>query len=154
MRKFVNIFDKIGSFLPGYSGYAERNNRRQSDKLLREKIATTLNSCENLMSIKIRVSIQANENLKMTENEECRKKLNTLSSKVKYAPYGESAFFSNNQLKENELLVIYQKDLTLLEKVNEIHTSIPDLDAKSIIKKIDDIEVILNERNEYLKEFK
>ena len=154
MRKFVNIFDKIGSFLPGYSGYAERNNRRQSDKLLREKIATTLNSCENLMSIKIRASIQANENLKMTENEECRKKLNTLSSKVKYAPYGESAFFSNNQLKENELLVIYQKDLTLLEKVNEIHTSIPDLDAKSIIKKIDDIEVILNERNEYLKEFK
>ena len=152
--RYVNIFDKIGLLLPGYSGYAERNNRRQNDKLLREKIVTTLNSCEKLMSKRILASIQANENIQINKNEECRKKLNTISAQVKYAPYGESAFFSSNQLKEDELLIIYQKDLALLDRVTEINRYIPELDVESILKKIDGIEAIVNERNEYIKEFK
>ena len=154
MDRPVNIFDKIGSLIPGYSGYAERNNRRQCDRLLREKIALIINSCEKLMSKRIASSIAAKELTQINENEECRKKLNTISSKVKYAPYGESGFFSSEQLKENELLTIYQKDLALLDKVNEINRSIPDLDAKLILKIIDDLERMLNERNEYIKEFK
>lgn len=154
MDRQVNIFDKIGSLIPGYSGYAERNNRRQCDRLLREKVATIINSCEKLMSKRIASLIASKELTQLNENEECRKKLNTINSKVKYAPYGESSFFSSAQLKENELLTIYQKDFALLEKVNEINRSIPDLDVKSILKKIDDLDGMLNERNEYIKEFK
>ena len=154
MDRSVNIFDKIGSLIPGYPGYAERNNRRQCDNLLREKIAVTIKSCEKMMSKRIAASIKGNEHSKLIEIEECRKKLNTIHDKVKYAPYGESAFFSSNQLKENELLIIYQKDFGLLEKANEINRSIPDLDETSILKKIDDFEGLLNERNEYIKEFK
>jgi len=30
-----NIFEKIGSFIPGYKGYSEKEGRRDTDKLLR-----------------------------------------------------------------------------------------------------------------------
>ncbi len=154
MNRPVNIFDKVGSLIPGYSGYAERNNRRQCDKLLREKISVTINSAEKLMSKRIAASIKANELAQLNECEECRKKLNTIRDKIKFAPYGESAFFSSAQLKDDELLNIYRKDFALLDKTNEINRVIPDLDEKAILKIIDDLEGLLNERNDYIKEFK
>lgn len=154
MDRPVNIFDKIGSLIPGYSGYAERNNRRQCDKLLREKISVTINSAEKLMSKRIAASIKANELARLNESEECRKKLNTIRDKIKFAPYGESAFFSSAQLKDDELLTIYRKDFALFDRANEINRVIPDLDEKAILKIIDDLEGMLNERNDYIKEFK
>ncbi len=154
MDRQVNIFDKIGSLIPGYTGYAERNNQRQCDKLLREKVAFTINSSEKIMSKRIAASIKANEHAQINESEECRKKLNTIRDKIKFAPYGESAFFSSTQLKENELLAIYQKDLAILDKANDINRIIPDSDSKSLLKAIDELEGMLNERNEYIKEFK
>ena len=45
LRK-VNILDRIGSLIPGYSGYAIRDTQRLSDKLLREKIANRLEEVE------------------------------------------------------------------------------------------------------------
>jgi len=154
MDRQLNLFDKIGSLIPGYTGYAERNNRRQCDKLLREKIAVTINSSEKTILKRIAVSIKENEHSKLFESEECRKKLNTIHDKIKFAPYGESAFFSNNQLKDDELLAIYQKDFALFNKVNEINHASPDLDNKALLKLIDELEGLLNERNEYIKEFK
>ena len=154
MDRSVNIFDKIGSLIPGYSGYAERNNRRQCDKILREKISVGVSSSERLLSKRIGMAIKSNETLQITDIEECRKKINTICSKIKYSPYGESAFFSNTQLKEEELLKIYQKDLALLDDVGEINRLIPDSDVKTILKKIEDIEWMIKERNEFIKEFK
>ncbi len=154
MDRPVNIFDKIGSLIPGYAGYAERNTRRQCDKLLREKIALMINSSEKQMSKRIAASIKANEHAQLNESEECRKKLNTIRDKIKFAPYGESAFFSSAQLKEDELSAIYRKDSALLDKANEIYRAIPDLDNKAILKLIEELEGMLIERNEYIKEFK
>jgi hypothetical protein len=154
MDRSVNIFDKIGSLIPGYAGYAERNNRRQCDKLLREKIAGMINSSEKLMAKRIAASIKTNEHTQLNESEECRKKMNTIHDKIKFAPYGESAFFSSAQLKENELFAIYQKDLALLDKSNEINQLISDSDCKTILNKIDALEGMLNERNGFIKEFK
>lgn len=34
----VNLLDRIGSIIPGYIGYAKRDNQRISDKLLRDKL--------------------------------------------------------------------------------------------------------------------
>ena len=154
MDRPVNIFDKIGSLIPGYTGYAERNNRRQCDKLLREKISVVIKSCEKLTSKRIAASIKTNDHAKLMDGEECRKKLNTIRDKIKFSPYGESAFFSSTQLKEDELLTIYQKDLVLLDKANEINRVIPHLDNKPLLELIDELEGLLNERNEFIKEFK
>ena len=154
MERGKNIFDKIGSLIPGYAGYAERDGRRQCDKLLREKVVVVLDSSEKVLAQKIATEIKTQNFDKITDFEECRKRLNTLSSKIKFAAYGESAFFSSNQLKEDELMYIYQRDYALLEKANEFNHAISNLDIPSIISRIDEVNTMLNDRNEYIKEFK
>ena len=154
MDRPINIFDKVGSLIPGYTGYAERNNRRQCDKLLREKTTSIIISGEKLLSKRVATAIESNDHSLMKGMEECRKKLNTIRDKIRYAPSGESAFFSSAQLKEEELLVIYQKDFALLNKANQIYQTLPELDATTLSRAIGELEDILTERNEYIKEFK
>jgi hypothetical protein len=154
MQRSANIFDKLGALIPGYKGYAERNNRRQSEKLLRDKLCLAIGSCEKEMSAKIAKAIKIKEYPAIQDLEECRKKLNTLSDKIQYAPYGESTFFSNEQLKEDELLMIYQRDLALLEQANDFKKAIPDLDVGTVLLKIAEIDDVFTARNEFIKEFK
>jgi hypothetical protein len=154
MQRTPNIFDKIGSFIPGYAGYAERERTRQSDKLLREKIVIILTASESIITQRITSEVRKNNYDIISDYEESKKRLNTLSNKIKYATYGESAFFSSNQLKEDELLQIYQRDFGLLEKANYLKQTISKLDIPSISQSIDEIEGMFNDRNEFIKEFK
>jgi len=156
MERAKNIFDKIGSLIPGYRGYAEREGRRQCDKLLREEIISVIAKCEedigSQLDEDIKVKDKDVEKIKSLENN--RKRINTLASKIKFSPYGISAFFSNSQLKETELEQIYKKDLAILESVNSLKSYIKQKAHKEILLEIANIEDILEERNKFIKEFK
>jgi hypothetical protein len=154
MKRSKNIFDMIGSLIPGYCGYAEREDRRQCDKILRDQISTTIDYYEKAIKKQIENKIDSNNLTQSRSLEICRKKLNTLSSKIKYAPYGESAFFSNLQLKEEELLEIYNKDLKITDIVNGIKESILNANPDNILSIIDNIEQLIDNRNQYIKEYK
>lgn len=154
MDRTKNVFDKIGALIPGYKGYAERDGRRNCDKILRDKIATQLTECEKNFYSQMAVSFKMKDKLKMNNFEEIRKETNTFLSKVKFAPYGATSFFSNNQIKEDELLQIYQHDLELAESVSvlfEISRSNDPIASKSQLKECSDI---LIKRNNYINEFK
>jgi hypothetical protein len=119
MDRKKNIFDRIGSLIPGYRGYAERDSRRNCDKQIRESVYVELMLIEKIVTKKILDAIKEKDKDLMRQLESKRKDLNTLSSKIKYAPYGESSFFSDKQIKEDELLEIYKFDLLILETVED-----------------------------------
>ena len=119
MDRKKNIFDRIGSLIPGYKGYAERDGRRNCDKQIRESIYAELMLIEKIVTKKILDAIKEKDKDHMRQLESKRKDLNTLSSKIKYAPYGESSFFSDKQIKEDELLEIYKFDLLIIETVED-----------------------------------
>ena len=152
MEREKNIFDKIGSLIPGYRGYAEREGRRQCDKLLREGIVSIMEQCEKIISNQIDESIKDTGRIKTLET--YRKRINTLTSKIKFSPYGASAFFSNSQIKEAELKQIYEKDLAILEKVVLLKTTTKNKEPKDISLEITSIEEALEDRNQFIKEFK
>ena len=110
MERKKNIFDKIGSLIPGYIGYANRDSRRNCDKLLRSKMAQEILQSESLMSVRLKQEIKNKNFSNLKDIEEHRKSLNTLAEKIRYAPYGESTFFSDNQIKEDALQEIYRFD--------------------------------------------
>ena len=105
--KKSNILVKIGSLIPGYNGYAVRDELRNTDKKLRENLARTIQETELIIMTNQKILIDKNEIQSCKEWEISRKSLNTLLSKIKNATYGESSFFSENQLKEEELEKIY-----------------------------------------------
>ena len=154
MDRQKNIFDKIGSLIPGYSGYAEREGRRQCDKILREEISSKLNSIEKFLDARIENSIKEKNHNEMNDFEKCRKKLNTLSSKIKFAPYGNSGFFNDAQIKENELMEVYKKDSALLDITKELETKIKSIEQKEITNIIEQFETCLENRNQFIKEYK
>ena len=83
--------------------------------------------------------------------EECRKKLNTLSSRIQYAAYGESSFFSGMQIKDNELEEIHSKDLQLMVPVKALSEKIETMTIEEIHATIAAVEASLEERSNYIK---
>jgi|GEM_PF-866954 len=154
MNRNKNFFDKIGSLLPGYSGYAERDGRRNCDKILREGITSQLYEIEKILYEKINEALKVKDKEQMKEIEELRKQINTFSSKVKYAPHGATAFFSDNQIKEDELYKIYQMDLDLAEATDNLHKNITELTLTDIKKMVVLNQSYYNKRNAYVNEFK
>lgn len=147
MKRGLNIFDKIGTLIPGYIGYQEREGRRECDRKLREQISDQLILVEK--DINFLIGKSKFENL--SEIEKIRKEINNLNGLIKFSPYGASAFFSDSVIKESELENIYQKDLTILEATFELENSAKSNDLNVIRNNVVLLEKAITERNQYLK---
>jgi len=148
MKRNLNIFDRIGTLIPGYKGYQERDSRRECDRQLREQIADKLTFTEK--SINSIIESTSFENL--SEIEKIRKKINNLNALIRYSPYGESAFFSDSVIKETELENIYQFDLDILDATNDLLVSADSNDLNAIKSNILLLEKSIIERNNYIKD--
>lgn len=154
MDRKKNIFDMIGSLIPGYRGYAEREGRRQCDKILRDEMSLKLYQNEKYLESMIETSIGIKDYNTMNNLEKYRKKINTLTSKIKHAPYGNSGFFSDSQLKENELFTIYQKDFEIAETLKQLEKVIKSGQSIEISPTLEKFEMLVDNRNQYIKEYK
>ena len=154
MERAKNIFDKIGSLIPGFRGYSERDGRRNCDKLLRNQISDRLIYCESIINNRIKIEVKNRKMDSLQELEECRQKFNTLSDKINYAPYGESSFFGDSQIKENELQNIYEIDFELYTLLQESEKYLTDTTIVDILMYIDSIKTMIEKRNDFIKEHK
>lgn len=154
-----DILDKIGSLIPGYNGYAVRDEKRNDDKKLRDELSRIINQAETLIEKYQLQLIKTGEMNLCKEWEIARKSLNTLYSRVRNATYGESSFFSNNQIKETELDEIYNFDYEMTERAHLIFkTADADIaevmSAGLIINLVNDIDRILNKRATFINRHK
>lgn len=152
MKRKENLFDKIGSLIPGYKGYSERDSRRNCDKIMRNTIATDLKIYEKQMNSWMLEALQAKDKVKMNDIEKTRKNMNTLISKIEYAPYGASSFFSDNKIKEDELHEIYQFDLDILECSSKV-ISYDKSNLDLLSNQVEKCYTILDKRNSYISQF-
>ena len=159
MERKINLFDKIGNLIPGYKGYVIRDEKRNTDKKFRNELASRLNQAEEYLIRYQKELITSNDIATLPIWEQARKSLNTLGTKIKHAPYGESSFFSEKQLKEEELDTIYEFELELTEKVSLIVKTIQEdtaepMSAGFVLNQINDIEQILSKRTNFINEYK
>ena len=73
MIRRKNIFDRIGSLIPGYKGYSEREGRRNTDKVLREEISKKMYEIEKKINCSIEDAIIAKDFVLMKNLEKSRK---------------------------------------------------------------------------------
>lgn len=154
MERTTNIFDKIGSLIPGYRGYTEREGRRNCDKILREEISTKLSETEKILYEQMSEALRQKDKEQLLNIEEIRKEINTFISKVKFAPQGATAFFTDRQIKEDELYKIYQLDLDLALSINNLRENVRTLPLLEIKKILLRSQETLGRRNLYIDEFK
>ncbi|MEN6408124.1 MAG: hypothetical protein ABFD44_00260 [Anaerolineaceae bacterium] len=124
-----DIFKKLFSKIPGFSGYVERQNRRSSDKLLRETVALRFESLWQRISSIQRDLINQGEIGSLDEMEAAAIKLRQFIDRVRTAPYGYSGFFDAIKINEEELAQVYQYDLNLVTLGDEIEKGIDNVEA-------------------------
>ncbi len=125
----MDIFKKIASKIPGFKGYVERQNRRDSDKLIRDTIYRRFRELEGRISDLQVEFINQGEISHTDDLEKAALRLRTFADRVRTAPRGYSSLFEAVKINEQELAKIYEYDALLLDKADEINGAIDNVQA-------------------------
>ena len=158
LRK-ATFLDKIGSLIPNYQGYSVRAEKRNIEKMFRDEISMLIKSAESKIVSFQKQLISRNEIILCQQWEISRKLINTLYSQIKNASYGESPFFAENQVKDEELEIIYKYDLEISERVALINKTIESeidepMSAGFIKQQVVAINTIIIDRTNFINRFK
>lgn len=123
----MDPFKKILSKIPGFSGYMERQSRRDSDKLLRNTIFNRFRELESRVSALQRDFIAQGELTHVGELEATAIKLRTFADRAHTATRGYSALFSAVKINEAELAKLYEYDAKLLDLSDEVGHAIDNV---------------------------
>jgi len=125
----MDVFKKLASKIPGFSGYIERQARRDSDKVLRDMIANRVRELEGRVSALQREFISHGEIAYVDDLEAAAIKLRTFGDKVRTAPRGYSSLFEAVKINEDELTRLYEYDSTLLDKLETVSLAIDNVQS-------------------------
>jgi hypothetical protein len=136
--------ERLMSHVPGYSGYKEKETRREADKLLREYLVGQLDVRRRRLAELQRQLLDGGGLLFMDDIERAVTKVQKLADMIRTATYGYAGLFDAVKVKESQLDALYSFDNQMLEQVTAIQTPIDALaaaidsngDVNAAIKKI------------------
>lgn len=126
-----NWIERLSSKIPGYSGYVDRERRRDIDKLHREHLADRLRGLKPLLSDLTRELTNSGRLFEVGPVDAAIKKLDHLENRVRFASYGYAGFFDVVKIEQPQLDAIYSFDLALVEHVDKIEAKLSELKTQS-----------------------
>ena len=124
-----DIFKQLASKIPGFKGYVERQNRRDSDKLIRDTIFHRFRELEGRVS-DLQVQFINQGQIEYTDElEKAALRLRTFADRVHTAPRGYAGIFDAIKINEPELLQLYEFDAALIGKTDEVGRAIDNIQA-------------------------
>jgi hypothetical protein len=124
-----DIFKKLASYVPGFNGYIERQNRRAADKLVRDTVAQRFNELYKRASALQRELINMGKIDTIDDMESAVIKIQTTMDKIKTATYGYSGFFDAVKINEKELTALYTYDMAFFELAEKINSALDNVEA-------------------------
>src|SRR5215212_2540651 len=126
-----NWLDRLTSKIPGYSGYVDRERRRDIDKLHREHLADRLRRLKAPLTDLMRELSSTGRLFEVGPVDSAIKKLDHLENRVRFASYGYSGFFDVVKIEQAQLDSIYRFDLALVEHVDKLEAKANDLKSNA-----------------------
>lgn len=123
-----DIFRKLSSHIPGFSGYVERSNRRAADKLLRETVARRFDELYRRASGLQTELVNAGRLSYLDELETAVARIQTFMDKVATASYGYAGFFDAVKINEAELEKLYAYDMTFFTLADQINAALDNVE--------------------------
>lgn len=113
-------FKKLASYIPGFGGYVERQNRRDADKLLRDTVARRFDEQSQRVS-QLQSDLVSSGMIEYVDDmEKAAIKLRTFIDKISTAPRGYSGLFDAVKINEKELEAIYQFDAAFFDIAEQV----------------------------------
>ncbi len=110
--------------IPGYSGYKQKEMRREADKMLRETIAGRMRTVKTQLDNLQQELISSGKLDLLDETGSAATQMQTFIDRVRTASYGYSGLFSATRVKEDDLDRLYEFDATLLDYADRIEAAI------------------------------
>lgn len=124
-----DVFKKLLSYIPGFSGYIERSNRRAADKILRDQAALKYSELADRARQLQKDVADAGQLDLLDEVDSLALKLRTFSDRIKTASYGYSGFFDAVKINEAELEKLYAFDTAFFLLADQISNGLDNLEA-------------------------
>jgi hypothetical protein len=122
-------FKKLASYIPGFGGYIERQNRRDADKLLRDTVARRFEEQWKRTS-QLQTDMVSNGMISFVDDmEQAAIQLRTFIDKISMAPRGYSGMFDAVKINEKELEAIYQFDAAFFDLADQIGRGLDNVEA-------------------------
>ena len=125
----VDPFKKLASFIPGFSGYVERQNRRDADKLVRDTVARRFNELWKRTSNLQVDMVSAGKIEYVDDMEKAALQLRTFIDKISTASRGYSGLFDAVKINEKELEQLYNFDLAFFDLADQVGHAIDNVEA-------------------------
>lgn len=155
----MGFFEKV---LPGYKGYKEREEARNTDKLLREHLAGKLREARSQFEdFKVELTRRGDLDI-MNPAETVSKTLTRVMDRLRYANYGFSGRWFGQQIGVGELEQVYEFDRALSSNVEAIGAAIRELEPnageptvaqalRDLASKVRELDEALNGREQILR---
>lgn len=122
-------FKKLMSYIPGFGGYINRQNRRDADKLLRDTVARRFEEQWRRAS-QIQTDMVSNGQIAFVDDmEKAAIQLRTFIDKISTAPRGFSGLFDAVKINEPELQAIYQFDAAFFDLAEQVAHALDNVEA-------------------------
>ena len=122
-------FKRLGSLIPGFKGYIERQNRREADKLLRDTVARRFDEQWKRAS-QLQVDMVSQGMISYVDDmERATLQLRTFIDKLSTAPRGYSGLFDAVKINEQELEAIYQYDAAFFDLAEQVGRALDNVEA-------------------------
>jgi hypothetical protein len=119
--------ESVARKIPGYSGYKEKELRREADKLLRTELASKFDDQRRRVSgLQQQLVSQAKIEF-LDDLERAVMKLQLLIDSIKTASYGYAGLFDAVKVKEGQLDALYAFDNQMLGFVDEVAADVDRL---------------------------
>jgi len=149
--------------IPGVRSYLEREHRRETDKKLREHLASRLQEFRSQMK-KITLDLTDKGQMEsLARLDRFSSRLQQMADTIRYASYGYSGIFDLEKIREEELDRLYSFDLSLVEELEKIQKSVGEIGPaatreareKKIVEAdtlVDSLETKFNQRKELISQ--
>jgi len=125
----IDPFKKLLGYIPGFSGYIERQSRRDADKVLRDTVARRFEEHWSRAS-NLQVELVSSGMIKYVDDmEKAALALRTFIDKITTAARGYSGMFDAVKINEKELEAIYQFDVAFFTLSNQIGSALDNVEA-------------------------
>jgi hypothetical protein len=151
---------RIGSIIPGYTGYAERSDKRNADKIFRVGVAGLLRQAARSVEAYQADVMRKERTTDAMLAEQVRQRIQLLADKVEFARYGASGLFSAQEIREAELERIHALDHQVAECASSIltnseaHLTTSILALSALLRACADLEKGLQERDAFIQQHK
>jgi hypothetical protein len=151
-----NWLEKIANRIPGFSGYQNRETRREVDGLWRRHLASRCDEVRAKLQGKIRDLSEKGDLLSISGLDGAEKAIDGLANRLRTADAGYSGFFDAIKVGEAELEAVYHFDVEFAERVEELDRLVASVgasggpDGRTLRKAVEDAQERWSARREFL----